>query len=148
MEVTDLDNNSIKESVDFSEPSFRTNFTESLGSRFGIPLQNSHFLLEVTSNLSCGSSLQNAEEESLFPVLLLLCSVVCFCLRKWSAIYSAPGGVKVSEPNRTVVRSEPLQRFVSDSNRPTVRGGLLTAVALGCSDPDGGAGMIRGNPYL
>ena len=67
--------------------------------------------------------------------------------------YSAPGGVKVSEPNRTVatVRSEPLQRFISDnnrSNRPTVRDGLLTAVALGGSDPDGGVGMIRGNSYL
>ena len=35
-EVPDSDNNSIKESVEFSEPSFRTNFAESsFGSRFG-----------------------------------------------------------------------------------------------------------------
>ena len=34
MEVPDSDNNSTKESVEFSEPSFRTNFAESLGSRF------------------------------------------------------------------------------------------------------------------
>ena len=30
LEVPDSDNNSIKESVEFSEPSFRTNFAESL----------------------------------------------------------------------------------------------------------------------
>ena len=49
LEVTDLDNNSIKESVEFSEPS---NFSESLGSRFGIRvaefplLVGSHFETE------------------------------------------------------------------------------------------------------
>ena len=52
-----------------------------------------------------------------------------------------------TQPNGWNVRSEPLQRFVSDSNRPTDRDGLLTAVTLGGSDPDGGASMIRGNPY-
>ena len=45
LEVPDSDNNSTKESVEFSEPSFRTNFAESLGSRFPI----SHFPLKVTS---------------------------------------------------------------------------------------------------
>ena len=47
LEVSDSDNNSIKESVEFSEPSFRTNFIES-------PLEvasDSHFSLEVALEL-------------------------------------------------------------------------------------------------
>ena len=47
MEVPDSDNNSIKESVEFSEPSFRTNFAES-------PLEvasDSHFSLKVALEL-------------------------------------------------------------------------------------------------
>jgi len=46
LKVTDSDNNSIKESVEFSEPSFRMNLLEVTSES---ELQNSHFLLEVTS---------------------------------------------------------------------------------------------------
>ena len=46
MEVTDLDNNFIKESVEFSEPSFRMNFQNLLEVASESELQNSHFLLE------------------------------------------------------------------------------------------------------
>ena len=142
LEVPDSDNNSIKESVEFSEPSFRTNFAESLENRF--ELQNSHFLLEVTSSQREKISLQNAlqaRREDLTSEHRELISVfvfVVFCLRIWSAIYSTSGGVKMSETDRTVATV----RF-NRSNRSTVRGGLLTAVALGGSDPDGRAGMIR-----
>ena len=44
----DSDNNSIKESVEFFEPSFRTNFSESLESHFGI--QFAEFPLIVGSH--------------------------------------------------------------------------------------------------
>ena len=67
LEVPDLDNNSIKESIEFSEPSFRTNFAESLENRF--ELQNSHFLLEVTSS----------QREDLTSERRELISVVVFC---------------------------------------------------------------------
>ena len=49
-EVPDSDNNSIKESVEFSESSFRMNFSESLlGAASETELLIFHFPLEVTS---------------------------------------------------------------------------------------------------
>jgi len=55
LEVTDSVNNSIKESVEFSEPSFRTNLQNLLKVTSESELQNFHFPLEVTSE----SELQN-----------------------------------------------------------------------------------------
>ena len=69
MEVPDSDNNSIKESVEFSKPSFRTNFAESLENHF--ELQNSHFLLEVTS--SQREDLTSELRELISVFVLLLC---------------------------------------------------------------------------
>ena len=83
LEVTDSDNNSIKESVEFSEPSFRRN------------LQN---LLEVTSE----SELLNFTSEFVGSHCRRKDCVVflCCCVLKWekrSAIYSALGGANPSE---------------------------------------------------
>ena len=74
---------------------------------------------------------------------------VVFCLRIWSGIYNAPGGVKMSETDRTVatVQSELLQRFVSDRNRPTVRGGFLSAVAQFRFGSGWRSGYALRNPY-
>ena len=96
-EVPDSDNNSIKESVEFSEPSFRTIFCRiSFGSRFENRVTD--FLptscLEVTS-----TEREREREREDFLVL------VCFRMRKRSAIYSAPGGAVWSEP------IQQLQRF-------------------------------------
>ena len=65
-EVSDSDNNSIKESVEFSEPSFRTNFAESLlevASK--TELQNPHLLSEtelLVSHFLFGSPFKNERE--------------------------------------------------------------------------------------
>ena len=77
LEVTDSDNNSIKESVEFSEPSFRTNFQNLLEVTSESELQNLHFLLEVTSEFELQNShfgMQRKEFDFLFCVV-----VCCFC---------------------------------------------------------------------
>ena len=68
LEVPDSDNNSFKESVEFSEPSFRTNFAESLESCFRNRVAD--FSIPFGSNFNTERerererfSLQNAESE-------------------------------------------------------------------------------------
>ena len=99
LKVMNSDNNSIKESVEFSEPSFRTNLASE-------PELLLHFRIRVTEYSEL--ELQKKGERD------VLCCCV-FKMKERSAIYSASGGVFWSEPNRTVatVRSELLQRFVS-----------------------------------
>ena len=110
LKVTDSDNNSIKESVEFSEPSFRTN------------LQN---LLEVTSE----SELENFTLESVRShckrknCISLFFVVVCLKWEKMSAIYSAPGGANLSERNRCkgsfqTETIQPLQQFAAVPCQP------------------------------
>ena len=112
LEVTDSDNNSIKESVEFSEL-FSERILESVGSRFEIRvaefslLVGSHFELE----------LQRSHFRMQKKELVLLFCLLCVKREKKSAIYSAPA-----------VSCQPLRNFGSD--------------------PDGGAGAIRCNPYI
>ena len=62
-----------KESVEFSEPSFRTNLVEVTSES---ELQNSHFLLEVTSE----SELQKSHFEMQRKELVFLFCMLCFCV--------------------------------------------------------------------
>ena len=81
-EVTDSDNNSIKESIEFSEPSFRTNLVEVTSET---ELQNSHFLLEVTSESELQKShfeMQRKELVFLFCIASVFCVFVCFEMRE------------------------------------------------------------------
>ena len=76
LEVTDSDNNSIKKSVKFSEPSFRTNFQNLLEVTSESELQNFHFLLEITSE----SELQNSHFEMQRKEFNFLFCVVVFAV--------------------------------------------------------------------
>ena len=72
LEVPDSDNNSTKESVKFFEPSFRTNFAESLGSRFGnrvtdFPLPVGNYFKTERERIS----LQNSERRELSWCVLI-----------------------------------------------------------------------------
>ena len=75
LEVTGSDNNSIKESVEFSEPSFRTNMVEVTSE---CELQNSQFMFEVTSE----SELQKSHfEMQRKDLAFLLCFLfLCMCV--------------------------------------------------------------------
>ena len=67
LEIRDSDNNSIKKSVEFSETSFRTNFAESLESRFGIRV--------IEFSLPVGSHFMS-EREDLAYIYACVCGVV------------------------------------------------------------------------
>ena len=69
LEVTDSDNNSIKESVEFSEPSFRMNFLESLGSRLGIRV--AEFPLSVGSHFE--TECRNLTSECRRLIVVVFC---------------------------------------------------------------------------
>ena len=60
-EVTDSDNNSIEESVEFSDPLSEQILQNLLEVASETELQNSRFMLEVTSSQREKISLQNAE---------------------------------------------------------------------------------------
>ena len=68
------DNNSIKESVKFSEPSFRTNLVEVTSES---ELQNSHFLLEVTSESKLQKSHLGMQRKK---IIFLFCIASVFCV--------------------------------------------------------------------
>ena len=89
LKVTDSDNNSIKESVEFSEPSFRTNLSSKseLLLHFGIRVAEEgreRCALSLESCFRIRVTLQKKRERD------ALCRCV-FKMKERSVIYSAPG---------------------------------------------------------
>jgi len=74
LEVPDSDNNSLKESIEFSEPSFRTNLLNLLELTSESELQNFHILLEVTSESELQKSHFRIQRKEL---VFLFCMAVC-----------------------------------------------------------------------
>ena len=111
-EVPDSDNNSITESVEFSDSSFRTIAQNLLWKSL------SYFTLEAqfrTPNFTSGrSELKERERE----ISRLVFGV--FQLRNWSAIYSAPGGANGFEPNERLHPFDPAIVFVGSLTVATV----------------------------
>ena len=102
LKVTDSDNNPIKESVDFSEPSFRTNIaTESE------LLLHFHFGIRVAEE-------GRGREIRFYVVFLCFYVFLCFFVLKWKkrALFIA-----LRERQNRTLESKRLQRFVPDKNR-------------------------------